>query len=364
VWPEHTALMRGLPATLSPQYRSNVKRFLCHLEQQGKSWSDLVPADSDVHPAALEQAVNAGIRDDGLNIGTRAALNLAFRLSLQAESGRVRLAPTLPEHATLMRGLPATLSQQYRSRINRFLCHLEQQGSSWSDLVPADNDVRPAALEQAVNEGMRDNGLKPGTRAALNQAFGLVLQGESGQVRLAPTLPEHATLIRGLPAALSPPHRSHINRFLCHLEQQDSSWSDLVPADSGERPDALEQAVNAGMRDHGLDRGTRAALNRAFGLFLLAESGRVRLAPTLPEHATLMSGLPAELSQPYRSHINRFLCHLEQQDSSWSDLVPADSGERPAALEQAVNEGMRDHSLDRGTRAALNRAFRYTLGRG
>jgi hypothetical protein len=99
-------------------------------------------------------------------------------------------------------------------------------------------------------------------------------------------------------------------------------------------------------------------------LVLQGESGRVILAPTLPEHATLMRGLPAELSSQHRSRINRFLCYLEQQDSSWSDLVPADSGEHPAALEQAVDAGMRDHGLDTGTRTALNQAFGYNLGRG
>jgi hypothetical protein len=170
--------------------------------------------------------------------------------------------------------------------------------------------------------------------------------------------------MNGLPATLSSPHRSYIKRFLYHLEQQGKSWLHLVPANNDVHPAALEQAVNEGIRDHGLHPATRAALNQAFGLFLLAESGRVTLAPTWPEHTALMNGLPTTLSQPYRSHINRFLCHLEQQDSSWSDLVPADSGERPAALEQVVNAGIRDHSLDRGTRAALNRAFRYTLARG
>jgi hypothetical protein len=200
-----------------------------------------------------------------------------------------------------MRGLPATLSPQYRSNINRFLCHLEQQGeqgSSWSDLVSADSGLRPAALEQAVNAGIRDHDLHPTTRAALNRAFGLLLQGESGRVRLAPTLPEHATLMRGLPAELSSSRRSRINRFLCHLEQQDRSWSDLVPADSGVRPAALEQAVNAGIRDDGLDINTRATLNRVFGLFLQAESGQVRLAPTLPAHATLMGGRSADTRTP------------------------------------------------------------------
>jgi hypothetical protein len=169
-----------------------------------------------------------------------------------------------------MRGLPATLSQPHRSSINRFLCHLEQQGSSWSDLVPADNDVRPAALEQAVNAGIRA-GLHENTRAALNQAFRLSLLAESGRVRLAPVRAEHTALMNGLPTTLKAPYRSHINRFLCHLELQGSLWSNLVPDGSGERPDALEQAVNEGMRDHGLNPYTRATLNRVFRLALKPE---------------------------------------------------------------------------------------------
>ncbi|MFM0069449.1 hypothetical protein, partial [Paraburkholderia aspalathi] len=288
---------------LSQEYRSRVSRFLCHLEQQGSSLSHLVPTNSGARPAALEQAVNAGIRDHGLSSSTRAALNQAFGLALQGESGRVAFAPTLPEHTALMEGLPPELSQMYRARISRFLCHLEQQGSSLSHLVPTNSGVRPAALEQAVNAGIRDHGLQTNTRVALNQAFGLVLQGESGRVALAPTFPEHTALRDGLPPELSQMYRSHVSRFLCHLEQQGSSWSDLVPANSGVRPAALEWAVNAGIRDYGLHGSTRAALNRAFGLALQGESGRVALAPTLPEHTALMNGLPPRLSQQYRSNI-------------------------------------------------------------
>ncbi|NRO99574.1 hypothetical protein GWC77_27325, partial [Paraburkholderia sp. NMBU_R16] len=239
----------------------------------------------------------------------------------------------------LIHGLPQGLSHPYRSHINRFLCYLEQQGSAWAQLVPPNSGLRPAALEQAVNAGIRDHGLHPGTRAALNRAFGLLLQGESGTVRLAPTLPAHTALMRGLPQGLSHPYRSNINRFLCYLEQQGSAWAQLVPPNSGSRPAALEQAVNTGIRDHGLHSGTRAALNSAFGLLLQGESGTVRLAPTLPAHTALMRGLPQGLSHshPYRSNINRFLCYLEQQGSAWAQLVPPNSGSRPAALEQAVN---------------------------
>ncbi|NRO99698.1 hypothetical protein GWC77_28060, partial [Paraburkholderia sp. NMBU_R16] len=149
-----------------------------------------------------------------------------------------------------------------------FLCYLEQQGSAWAQLVPPNSGSRPAALEQAVNTGIRDHGLHSTTRAALNHAFGLFLQAESGTVRLAPTLPAHTALMRGLPQGLSKQHRSNINRFLCYLERQGSAWAQLVPPNSGLRPAALEQAVNTGIRDHGLDSGTRASLNHAFGLNL------------------------------------------------------------------------------------------------
>ncbi|OXJ06793.1 hypothetical protein CFB39_38285 [Burkholderia sp. AU6039] len=204
----------------------------------------------------------------------RAALNQAFGLVLQGETGRVRLSPTFDEHKDLMAGLPQGLSRQYRSAINRFLCHLEQQGRSWSDLVPANSGMRPAALERVVNEGILEHGLQRNTRAALNQAFGLVLQGETGRVRLSPTFDEHKDLMASLSPDLAHQYRSNVSRFLCHLERQGRSWSDLVPANSGMRPAALEQAVNESIRDHGLQGSTRAALNRTFGLDLQGESGR------------------------------------------------------------------------------------------
>ncbi|WP_155420221.1 hypothetical protein [Burkholderia cepacia] len=49
-----------------------------------------------------------------------------------------------------------------------------------------------------------------------------------------------------------------------------------------------------------------------------------------------MNGLPQGLRQQQRSAINRFLCDLEQQSRSWSQLVPEGSGERPAGLELQV----------------------------
>jgi len=76
------------------------------------------------------------------------------------------------------------------------------------------------------------------------------------------------TLFKGQPATIS--------RFLCHLEQLNLSWSALraaAPAGEG-RPLALEAAVNTAITQHGLKSGTRAAINLAFDLALLAPSGR------------------------------------------------------------------------------------------
>ncbi|CAB3775274.1 hypothetical protein LMG29542_08656 [Paraburkholderia humisilvae] len=243
--------------------------------------------------------------------------------------------------------------------------HLEEQGQSWSQLVVAGSGegARPAALEQAVNEGIRHHGLPPSTRAAINQAFGFRLQSDIKRVRLMPDLQEHKDLLKDLPEELGQEYHSRLNRFLVHLEEQGQSWSQLVPAGSGAgaRPTALEQAVSEGIRHHGLQTSTRAAINQAFGFRLQGE--RVRLAPDLQEHKDLLKDLPEELTQVYRSCVNRFLVHLEEQGQSWSQLVPTGSGAgaRPAALEQAVNEGIRHHGLQTNTRAAINRAFGFDL---
>jgi type II secretory pathway component PulM len=364
----HKDLLKNLPEDLSTGYRSSVNRFLGHLEEQGQSWSQLVPAGSGpgARPAALEQAVNAGIRHHGLQTNTRAAINQAFGFTLQAEPRRAQVAPELQAHKDLLENLPEDLSPGYRSGVKRFLGHLEEQDQSWSQLVPAGSGpgARPAALERAVNEGIRHHGLHPGTRAAINQAFGFTLQAEPKRVGPAPELQAHQDLLENLPEDLDHRYRSNVNRFLIHLEEQGQSWSQLVPAGSGPgaRPAALEQALNAGIRHHGVHPGTRAALNHAFGFTLQGEK-RVRLAPSLQEHKDLLKNLPEELGHRYRSNINRFLAHLEEQGQSWSQLVPAASGPgaRPAALEQAVNAGIRHHGLQTNTRAALNQAFGFTL---
>ncbi|MFC7633769.1 hypothetical protein ACFQVB_40480 [Paraburkholderia humisilvae] len=134
-------------------------------------------------------------------------------------------------------------------------------------------------------------------------------------------------------------------------------------SDLGARPAALEQAVNEGIRHHGLPTGTRTALNQAFGFRLRGETNIVGLAPGLQEHKDLLKDLPEELDHRYRSSVTRFMMHLEEQGQSWSQLVPAGSGAGacPAALEQAVNEGIQHHGLQTNTRAAINQAFGFKL---
>jgi hypothetical protein len=260
--------MAQLPKTLTQPYRSNISRFLCHLEQQGQRWSALAPAAGEERPAVLEATVNTAMQDHELDPNTRAALNHGFNLALQAPSGRVRLTPLLAEHQTVMAQLPETFDRSYRSKISRFLCHLEQQDQRWSALVPAADDRRPLALEAAVNTAMQHHGLHTNTRAALNHGLNLALVGPSGQVRLTPALPEHQTVMAQLPKTLNQSYRSNISRFLCHLEQLGQHWSALAPAAGEERPLALEAAINTAIKDHGLDERTRAALNRGFKLKL------------------------------------------------------------------------------------------------
>lgn len=84
--------------------------------------------------------------------------------------------PLLTEHIALMAQLPQGLSRQYRSHIRRFLCYIEQRGSSWPAIVPVSGNTRLDALERAVNSGIQRQSLHTSTRAALNQAFGYNLK--------------------------------------------------------------------------------------------------------------------------------------------------------------------------------------------
>jgi hypothetical protein len=74
--------MAQLPKTLNQSYRSNISRFLCHLEQQGQRWSALAPAAGEERTAALEAAINTAIKDHGLDERTRTAINRGFKLKL------------------------------------------------------------------------------------------------------------------------------------------------------------------------------------------------------------------------------------------------------------------------------------------
>jgi hypothetical protein len=176
VQPEHQTVMAQLPDTLNSQHRSNISRFLCLLEQQDQLWSALAPAAGEKRPAALETAINTAIQEKRLDPGTRAAFNHGFNLALVGSSGRVRLTPLLAEHQTVMAQLPETFVRSYRSKISRFLCHLERQGLRWSALAPAADDRRPATLEAAVNTAIKDHGLDERTRAAINRGFKLKLK--------------------------------------------------------------------------------------------------------------------------------------------------------------------------------------------
>ncbi|MEO4017898.1 hypothetical protein, partial [Pseudomonas rossensis] len=358
---EHQAVMAQLPTTLSSLQRSRISLFLCHLEQQSLSWSALAPAAGEVRPAALEAAVNTAITQHGLHPGARPAINRAFNLVLVAPSARVYLIPAWSEHQAVMAQLPITLPSQYRSTISRFLCHLEQQGLHWSTLAPAAGEVRPAALEAAVNTAITQHGLESGTRAAINHAFNVFLQGPSGRVQRIPVSPEHQAVMAQLPTTLSRDQRNKISRFLCHLEQQGLHWSTLAPAAGEVRPAALEAAVNTAITKHGLQSSTRAAINHAFNLALQGPSGVVRLIPVWPEHQAVMAQLPTTLPRQHRSTISRFLCHLEQQGRSWSTLAPAAGEVRPAALEAAVNTAITQHGFQTNTRAAINHAFNVVL---
>ncbi|WLG43184.1 hypothetical protein [Pseudomonas sp. FP1740] len=179
--PEHQTVMAQLPKSLSLPYRSMISVFLCHLEQQRQRWSALAPTAGEERPAALEAVVNTAIKGYGLQTSTRAALNHSFNLALVGPSGQVRLAPVQPEHQTVMAQLPERLDRSYRSKISRFLCHLEQQGQRWSALAPAAGEERTAALETAVNMAMQGHGLHPSTRAAINRGFKLKLKAPSRQ---------------------------------------------------------------------------------------------------------------------------------------------------------------------------------------
>jgi len=166
--PEHQALMLSLrqnnTATTDVSF---INRFLTWMEGQQLSWS-IVSANT----AVLQTIVNGAI-NQGLQTGTRAALNRVFNLTLQGTTGYVRLAPFLPEHNVLMTQARQSTALQDNdiSRVNRFLCFLEQNNLSWSAI-----STNTLQLEAIVSAAISQDGLETSTRAALNRAFGMNLR--------------------------------------------------------------------------------------------------------------------------------------------------------------------------------------------
>jgi hypothetical protein len=185
----HKLLMQDLSKDLSRQIRSYIKRFLLHLETQGKNWADVRacgPNDPDNRPTELEVQVNKGISQTVLPPHTRSALNTAFGLNLQSDKHGV--TPVQDAHLRLLESLPADLKKRNHAYVSSFLRQLETppQETNWATVSaygPNDNpdDRRPAALEALVNRGIKEGRWAEEVRPAINDAFGLKLLGPSGR---------------------------------------------------------------------------------------------------------------------------------------------------------------------------------------
>ncbi|WP_175233472.1 hypothetical protein, partial [Paraburkholderia humisilvae] len=169
------------PQTLAHYAQIGAKLYRVAKDEAASSGGYVVWNPVDAHGGGRERTIRLENRDgqwqQARNApGLKGGAPEPHRLKPPA-----RFVPTLPEHIDLLKDLPEELAQAYRSSVRWFLVHLEEQGQSWSQLVPAGSGAgaRPAALEQAVNEGIRHHGLRPNTRAAINQAFGFKLQGKA-----------------------------------------------------------------------------------------------------------------------------------------------------------------------------------------
>jgi hypothetical protein len=283
----HKDVVSSLPADLTKTYRSRVSQFLLYLESRSTDWAKVCGPDvpENRRPARLEELVNTGIKEKKLDSGTRAALNKAFDLDLQSaydlnrQSTSAQFRLKQQAHQDLLKSLPADLTKQVRSYVAQFFCHLEEDlGKKWEDVracSPNEPQDRPDTLEVLVNAAIHQGRLQPNTRPALNKAFGLNLQGN---IRLAPEQSMHQELLQTMPARLPlnllSAYRSRISRFLIHLESLGTNWAAARGPDVPEnrRPAVLEDLVNTAISEYGLNPGTRAALNRAYGLNLLGPS--------------------------------------------------------------------------------------------
>lgn len=267
--PEHQRVLDELPANVPSPERSYVGVFLCHLESLGMAWSDVAPSAGESRPSKLEETVNHET-ERGLDRNVRSALNRAFGLKLQPERGGSRHAPELEEHKALMRQVPPHIEPSYRSKISRLLWDLEQHGTRWSELVPDAAERRPEQLEAWVNAAI-ERGLHANTRAALDKAFNLQLQGRHVW---APRFADHQELIKTLPRDLRPPYyRSDVLRFFCYLEERQIHWSELAPPEGEMRSARLEEEMDRAIAA-GLPLHVRSAINQAFHLKLKSAGKR------------------------------------------------------------------------------------------
>jgi hypothetical protein len=282
----------------------------------------------------------------------------------------VRSAPIADEHKTLMASLPTDLSREYRSHVSRFLSHLENGGTNWASVgAPAveGDSSHITELAALVNEVISKKVLHAATRAALNTAFGLDLQGISAASKLKNE--EHRMLFESLSldANLSKSHRSDILQFLIYLENKGGNWESVsTPAEGEEksRPAALEALVNTAISKGDLNRNTRASLNRAFKKDELKLQGSLnRYQPGNSEHTNLMQTLPKDGLRPsQRSYVAKFLVHLESQGTDWKTVRgPNVTDLRPAALEEMVNKAITQHGFHDNLRSAINDAFGLKL---
>ena len=360
---EHQQLINNLPEQLNEQHKLNISATLNYIEEQGMTWSHLRGSIDNARPNMLETVLNQAILQGSLNSHCLEALNHAFSLELRTTSDLLQGLPIQAEHRELLSKLPEKIDQSQRAEINRFFCHLEQHSLRWSSLLKDFINTRSKTTEAIVNSAIADHGLAPRLLPALNEAYDLKLRALKEKSKTSPVLSEHLQLMNSLHNNITPEQRSRINRFLCHLELLNKTWSSLRGEEHDLKPEALEAAVHNAITTHGLYKDTVYALNKAFTLFMSPPTGRKRLYPTYTEHQQLLESFSNSTIRVDKSLINRFLCHLEQRGMSWSRITAQSDESRPLDLEEAVNVAMRDYGLSTRTFSEINRVFSLSLKR-